>query len=144
MITAVVCALLTALLMEPWAAVIHRFAWHGPLWFVHRTHHRRSGSGWEANDALSLAHAPVAIALLLVGLCAGSPVLFGVGTGMTLYGAAYLVVHDGLVHGRLPVGRLAHLAWFARLRGAHVHHHQTNGPPYGLFSFARPVVETED
>ncbi len=95
--------------MELWAALLHGRIWHGLLWRVHRSHHRlrRLGERLEANDALSLLHAPIAITLILYG-CRGAEgiareVAFGVGLGMTLFGIAYLVVHDGMVHGRLPV-----------------------------------------
>ena len=33
-------ALLVFALMEPYSAWVHRALWHGPLWFIHRTHHR--------------------------------------------------------------------------------------------------------
>lgn len=132
-----VTALATATAMEGWAALLHGRVWHGPLWFVHRSHHRRRKGRWERNDALSVLHAPIAIALILYG-CAAAPGLvrdlaFGVGIGMTLFGLLYVVVHDGLVHGRLPVGWLGRISYFARVREAHLLHHKTGAAPHGLF-----------
>ncbi len=126
--------------MELWAALLHGRIWHGLLWRVHRSHHRlrRLGERLEANDALSLLHAPIAIALILYG-CRGPQgiareVAFGVGLGMTLFGIAYLVVHDGLVHGRLPVRGLLRFRYFVRVRDAHeLHHRGRDVPPFGLF-----------
>jgi beta-carotene 3-hydroxylase len=127
--------------MELWAAMLHGRVWHGLLWRVHRSHHRprRLGERWEANDALSVLHAPIAIALILYG-CVGPQgflreAAFGVGLGMTAFGFAYLVVHDGLVHGRLPVQWLLRIRYFANVRDAHLAHHERRHdvPPFGLF-----------
>ncbi|AKT37313.1 sterol desaturase family protein [Chondromyces crocatus] len=130
-------ALATALAMEAWAALLHGRIWHGALWFIHRSHHRRRKGAWELNDALSVLHAPIAIALILYG-CLASPgvhrdLAFGVGIGMTLFGVAYVVVHDGLVHQRLPVAWLARVPYLARVREAHLVHHRTGAAPHGLF-----------
>lgn len=131
-------ALVVAALMELWAGLLHGRFWHRALWPVHRSHHRRRRGHFEANDALSALHAPVAVALILHGCMAAEGLLrdvtFGVGIGMTLFGVAYLVVHDGLVHGRLPVQFLGRIAFFARVRDAHrVHHSRGRAVPYGFF-----------
>jgi beta-carotene 3-hydroxylase len=131
-------ALVVAAAMEPWAMLLHGRVWHHRLWFIHRSHHRARRGRFEHNDALSALHAPMAIALILYG-CAATPgalreVVFGAGVGMTLFGLAYVIVHDGLVHGRLPVGRLAKIPYFARVRDAHRIHHDRGGrAPFGLF-----------
>jgi beta-carotene 3-hydroxylase len=131
-------ALVMAALMELWAGLLHGRFWHRVLWPVHRSHHRKRRGRFEANDALSALHAPIAIALILYGcMAAESPlreVAFGVGIGMTLFGVAYLVVHDGLAHGRLPVQFLGRIPFFARVRDAHrVHHGGGRAVPYGFF-----------
>ena len=139
--------LLTVALMEGWAALLHHRVWHRWLWWIHITHHRRRGDvahrpqapqgRWELNDALSCIHAPVAIALILYG-CLGQvgwmrEVAYGVGLGMTCYGAMYVVVHDGLAHGRLPLRGLLRFRYMRAVRAAHGLHHRTGGPPYGMF-----------
>jgi beta-carotene 3-hydroxylase len=131
--------------MELWAALLHGRVWHGVLWGVHRSHHRRRAGHFESNDLLSALHAPIAIALILYG-CLGEPgalreVAFGAGLGMTLFGLAYVLVHDGLVHGRLPVGFLARVGYFARIRDAHLTHHTRGGrEPFGLFLGPRELA----
>lgn len=122
--------------MELWAALLHGRVWHGLLWPVHKSHHAPRGR-LEANDILSFTHAPIAIVLILYG-CLAEPgwvreVAFGVGLGMTAFGFAYIVVHDGLVHGRLPVGFLERWPYMQRVRAAHRVHHTRHGGPYGLF-----------
>jgi beta-carotene 3-hydroxylase len=133
----IVVALAAAAAMEGWAALLHGRVWHHALWGVHSSHHRRRRGLFESNDALSFLHAPIAITLILYG-CLGAPgvlrdVAFGAGIGMTIFGFAYVIVHDGLVHGRLPVSKLARIPYFARVRDAHLVHHQKAGPPFGLF-----------
>jgi beta-carotene 3-hydroxylase len=139
-------ALVACAVMEPWAALLHGRVWHGLLWRVHRSHHAMRPSRFEANDVLSALHAPIAIALILYGCRAHEGLLrdvaFGFGIGMSLFGLSYAVVHDGLVHGRLPVAALARLRYFARVRDAHRAHHRGRGGPYGLFlgPWERPRV----
>ena len=60
-------------------------------------------------------------------------VVFGVGIGMTLFGVAYVVVHDGFVHGRLPLRWLGKVPLLARIRDAHRVHHGRGAAPYGFF-----------
>lgn len=124
--------------MEPWAAMLHGRVWHGRLWRVHASHHTPRLGRFELNDALSILHAPIAVALILWG-CMGPDGLvreaaFGAGLGMTLFGIAYVLVHDGLVHGRLPVGPLRRSRVLDRVRRAHLaHHRRDHAGPYGLF-----------
>lgn len=128
----------TVVFMEFWSAILHGKIWHGALWSVHESHHAPdAGSKWERNDILSVTHAPIAIALILYG-CVGPigvarEVCYGIGMGMTAFGIAYIVVHDGLIHGRLPVARLARFGYLRRVRNAHLVHHRTDGAPFGLF-----------
>lgn len=128
--------LLAFALMEPWARLLHGRLWHGVLWGVHASHHEQRRGRFEKNDVLSGLHAPVAAGLVVVGCQlhgAARAALVGAGVGMTLFGLAYVLVHDGLVHKRLPLGFLGHFAFFRAVRRAHLVHHARGGPPYGLF-----------
>ena len=139
-------ALATAIAMDLWAALLHERVWHGPLWPVHRSHHATRRGRFEHNDLLSALHAPVAVAFILYG-CVGSPgimreVLYGVGIGMTAFGVAYVVMHDGVVHGRLPVRALLRIPYFRHVARAHRAHHAgiEGGPPYGLWLGPRELA----
>lgn len=135
-------ALVVAVLMELWSRFLHGRVWHGVLFAVHRSHHEERHGHFEANDVLSVTHAPVAAALVIVGCVmhgTTGAVLRGIGIGMTLFGVAYVIVHDGFVHGRLPVSWLARFRFFRRVRGAHRVHHRTGGAPYGLFAGTREL-----
>lgn len=128
--------------MEPYSAWVHRVVWHGPLWSMHRSHHReRLGApapcGLVANDVLSASHVPFSMALIAWGVFTdgvAASLALGAGLGMGAFGLLYLVVHDGMVHGRLPVVALARHGIFAAITSAHQRHHGTNGAPYGLFA----------
>lgn len=132
-------AVVVAVAMDLWAALLHGRVWHRWLWRIHRSHHTARKGIFELNDALSALHAPLAIAAVLYG-CAGAPgvareILFGVGLGASVFGLAYFIVHDGLVHGRLPVRWLARVPYLREVARAHRVHHAgvEGGPPYGLF-----------
>lgn len=133
----IVCIAAAAMFMEGWAAFLHGRVWHGVLWRLHRSHHSPRKTKWEANDVLSVTHAPIAIALILYG-CVGTPgllreIAYGWGIGMSLFGMMYLTFHDGLVHGRLPVQGLLKYRWARVLCEAHKIHHKKDGGPYGFF-----------
>jgi beta-carotene 3-hydroxylase len=132
-------AAVVALAMDVWAALLHGRVWHASLWRVHASHHRRRECPFELNDVLSVVHAPLAVALILYG-CRAAPsilreVLFGVGAGMTMFGIAYLLVHDGVIHRRVPVRFLRRLPGMRAIVRAQRIHHAGNagGAPYGLF-----------
>lgn len=124
--------------MEFWARWAHRALWHASLWHMHESHHKPREGPFELNDVFAIVNAVPAIALLsygffhkglVPGLC------FGAGLGITVFGMAYMFVHDGLVHKRFPVGPIANVPYFRRVAAAHQLHHSDkfNGVPYGLF-----------
>jgi beta-carotene 3-hydroxylase len=51
--------------------------------------------------------------------------------GVTLYGAAYALVHDVYAHRRAPLFRHRRAA-LDRLADAHALHHRFGGEPYGM------------
>lgn len=138
-------ALAVAVVMEHWARFLHGRVWHHSLWRVHRSHHSRRHGRFETNDALSAAHAPIAAGLVMLGCNlhgVTAALAIGTGAGMTAFGIAYVIVHDGLVHGRLPVSRLARMAWLKAIRDAHATHHARGGAPYGFFTGPRELTRS--
>ncbi|KAG6523753.1 beta-carotene hydroxylase 2, chloroplastic-like [Zingiber officinale] len=132
--------------MELWARWAHRALWHASLWPMHESHHRPRDGPFELNDVFAIVNAVPAISLLaygflnrglLPGLC------FGAGLGITLFGIAYMFVHDGLVHRRFPVGPIANVPYFQRVAAAHQIHHMDkfDGVPYGLFLGPKELEE---
>lgn len=141
-LVSIAVALAVAPLMELWSRFLHGRVWHGVLFSIHRSHHEERRGSFEANDVLSVTHAPIAATLVIVGCMMhgiDGAILRGIGAGMTLFGIAYVVVHDGFVHGRLPVEWLARFRFFRRIRGAHRVHHRTGAAPFGLFAGPREL-----
>lgn len=139
-VTFALSAILAFALMEPVTAATHRWIMHGLAERLHRSHHRPASTGWEANDWF-----PVMFAMIvLVGLWAGFNLpgvagLVPVGIGVTLYGAAYALVHDVYIHRRLRWFGGVRIGLLDRLAAAHRIHHLYNGAPYGMLV---PVVPT--
>lgn len=132
--------------MEFWARWAHKALWHASLWHMHESHHKPREGPFELNDVFAITNAVPAIALLsygffnkglFPGLC------FGAGLGITVFGMAYMFVHDGLVHKRFPVGPIANVPYFRRVAAAHQLHHSDkfNGVPYGLFLGPKELEE---
>jgi beta-carotene 3-hydroxylase len=108
--------------MEAVAWAAHRWLMHGPLWFLHRSHHRPRRGAFEANDLFGLFFSALSILALGIGV-RGHAFLLGLGLGMTLFGAGYLLVHDGMVHGRFGKKPPPKNAYLRRLVRAHRIHH---------------------
>ncbi|KAL3630637.1 carbonic anhydrase [Castilleja foliolosa] len=131
--------------MEYWARWAHEALWHASLWHMHESHHRAREGPFEQNDVFAIINAVPAIALLsygffhkgiFPGLCFGAVESKLVqGLGITVFGMAYMFVHDGLVHRRFPVGPIANVPYLRRVAAAHQLHHSDkfSGVPFGLF-----------
>ncbi|HAN31868.1 MAG TPA: beta-carotene hydroxylase [Myxococcales bacterium] len=121
--------------MEVWSLVVHKMLWHGSLWWGHESHHVETDGYFETNDLFAIFHAVIAAPMIYFGMLWQVHWVAGLGFGMTVFGFCYGVVHDGLVHGRLPVAFLARIPYLRRVRSAHMSHHGTNphSPPFGLF-----------
>lgn len=126
--------------MEMYARWAHKALWHDfqPGWAIHESHHKPRIGPFEANDIFAVINAAPAIALTAYGFFTPSEwggVCFGLGMGMTVFGIAYMFVHDGLVHKRFPVGPIAQVPQLKRIAIAHRIHHtdKYGGLPYGMF-----------
>ncbi len=126
--------------MEPFAALTHRFVMHGFGMGWHRSHHEPPRARFEANDLFPVTFAAATILVLVIGVYAGGPaVLVPIGIGVTAYGAAYLLVHEVIIHRRVRVVPVPDRVG-RRLREAHNVHHLFARAPYG---FLAPVVPAE-
>jgi beta-carotene 3-hydroxylase len=135
--TDVAIALGVLIVMEPVTALLHRFVFHGFGMGWHRSHHEPPRHALEANDLFPVVFAAATIALLSVGVwVGGGEVLVPMGVGITAYGASYLLVHDIVIHRRIPWLPIPE-SFLAHLRAAHNVHHLYSRAPYG---FLAPVV----
>jgi beta-carotene 3-hydroxylase len=119
--------------MEPVTAATHRFLMHGVGMRLHRSHHRRTGGGLEANDAFPVVFAALTCFGLWLGFHAPHwSELVPIGVGITAYGAVYALIHDVYIHRRLRVFGARRIAVLDRLADAHALHHRFGGAPFGM------------
>ncbi|MBC7745710.1 MAG: sterol desaturase family protein [Flavobacterium sp.] len=109
--------------MEGFSWFIHKYLFHGPLWFIHKSHHQVNKSWFELNDIFSLGFALAAMSLILTGL---NPIdfKFYVGVGISLYGTIYFIFHDGFIHRRFDTFNFGG-GYLKGLRKAHKIHHKS-------------------
>lgn len=124
MILFVAIILATVLAMEGVAWLMHKYLMHGPLWVLHKSHHRRREGAFELNDAFGIFFALPSMILIYFGV-RGQPVLLAIGIGMTAYGALYFFFHDVLVHRRLKLPFVPTKGYLHRVVRAHLIHHRT-------------------
>jgi beta-carotene 3-hydroxylase len=124
MATVLGLALVTFLAMEGVAYLMHRFLMHGPLWFLHESHHRPRRRWFELNDLFGVFFAVPSIVLIDLGTHGHLPLL-GIGLGMTAYGAAYFGFHDVIVHRRIRNAFVPRHPYLKRIVRAHLIHHRT-------------------
>ena len=130
------------LLMEAVAWAAHKYIMHGWGWGWHRSHHQRRRGLFETNDLYALVGAATAIVLIYLGADDHGP-SYWIGLGMTAYGLAYFLFHDGLVHRRWPFRYRPRSGYLKRLVQAHrIHHavHEKDGAVSFGFLYAPPLA----
>lgn len=140
LIAATAIVLVTVLGMEALAALIHRHVMHGFGWRWHRSHHERRRGTLELNDLYAAVFAAIAVMLFTAG--AAWPVLWWIGFGMVIYGMLYALLHDALVHRRLPFPKVPRSGYLKRLVQAHRLHHAVQGRDGAIsfgFLYAPPI-----
>ena len=120
------------LFMEGFAWAAHRYVMHGFGWSWHRSHHEPHDRPVERNDLYAVVFSLAVIAILVAAM--RWEVLTWVATGITVYGAIYLFVHDMLVHQRFGMRWVPRRGYLKRLHQAHRLHHAVKGRP-GAVSF---------
>jgi beta-carotene 3-hydroxylase len=125
--------------MEAVSYAVHRWIMHGPGMGWHASHHAPARGRFERNDLFPLVFSIPAVGLFATAAIGLTPAwTWWAAAGITLYGAAYLAIHELVIHGRVavPVPRLRYLRW---LRARHAAHHVDGGEPYGmLLPFVSP------
>lgn len=130
----------------------HKYLMHGALWMWHKDHHKRDSkkakmplnteaNHFEKNDRFLIMYATPAIILLIVGFSMNIPSLIALGIGITVYGITYFLIHDVIIHERLPLPFLHKMdnRYIRAIRRAHLAHHRpktkTDFHNYGLLIF---------
>ncbi len=112
---------------------------HGLLWSLHKDHHVvDKNKKFQKNDFFFLIFAIPSIILIYIGYEYNNiSWLFGV--GIALYGLAYFIVHEIIIHQRLPFFKKSNNSYIKSIRMAHKVHHKTLGK-HGASSFGMLIV----
>ena len=119
-------------LMECVTWLTHRFIMHGLLWYLHEDHHQPSKSFFEKNDLFFVIFAIPSMILIWTGT--SNPelrYLLFIGLGITLYGFAYFVVHEIIIHQRFKLFTRSSNFYVRAIRKAHKVHHKHLGKEDG-------------
>lgn len=119
-------------LMECVTWITHRFIMHGLLWYLHEDHHQPSKSFFEKNDLFFVIFAIPSMILIWTGT--SNPelrYLLFIGLGITLYGFAYFVVHEIIIHQRFKLFTRSSNFYVRAIRKAHKVHHKHLGKEDG-------------
>ena len=128
-IFSILIVLSTIIAMECLSWFIHKFLFHGPLWFMHQSHHKKSHSFLEWNDLFALLFATLSLYLMYVDRKYFGYRFF-IGLGITLYGLIYFIIHDWFVHRRFKTFKSNNSSLKA-VRKAHKIHHKNQGKEQG-------------
>ena len=121
----------TFALMEGLTWCIHRFIMHGFLWVLHKDHHQKEPGIFEKNDAFFLIFAIPSWLFIMLGVMYQAYWSVAIGTGLTLYGIAYFLVHDVIIHQRLKWFTRSNNSYVRTIRWAHKMHHKHLGKHHG-------------
>ena len=131
----------TFLFMEGVAWFTHKFVMHGFLWALHKDHHQKKPHFFEKNDAFFLLFAIPSILLFFFGVRAGFNLMFYIGLGILLYGIAYFMIHDVVIHQRFRFFSRGKNRYVKTIKRAHKMHHKHlgkhNGESFGMLFAAR-------
>ena len=89
--------------MEGITWLTHKFVMHGFLWYLHEDHHQPRGRFFEKNDAFFLIFAIPSWLCIMLGLMYQVYWVVSIGAGIAMYGAAYFIVHDIIIHQRFKI-----------------------------------------
>lgn len=122
---------ITFVVMEGITWLTHKYVMHGFMWYFHDDHHQPQHKVFEKNDFFFLIFATPSFLLMLFGAQSGFDWRFFLGLGIMLYGIAYFLVHDVLIHQRFSWFKRTDNIYFRALRKAHKVHHKHLGKEDG-------------
>lgn len=123
--------LLTFFGMEFVAWFSHKYLMHGFMWNLHKSHHVKDNHVLEKNDLFALIFAIPSWLFIMLGVIYESPISIWIGSGMTVYGIAYFLVHDIIIHQRIKWFRNLDGRYIKAVRRAHKMHHKHLGKEDG-------------
>ncbi len=132
MIIFALVTLSTFFTMEGVTWFTHKYIMHGFGWYLHEDHHQPGYPHvFEKNDAFFVVFAIPSMLLFFYGIRPELNFLFFIGLGILLYGLAYFLIHDVLIHRRFKWFDKTDNWYFKGLRKAHKIHHKHLGKQDG-------------
>lgn len=127
---------LTFFTMEFVAWFTHKYIMHGMLWNVHLDHHQVDKSKKiQKNDYFFLIFALPSMASIILGSINSNYFLY-IGIGIALYGFAYFIVHEIIIHQRIKIFRNTNSKYIRAIKRAHKIHHKNiekeDGESFGM------------
>lgn len=110
--------------MEFMAWFTHKYVMHGLGWYFHRDHHRPEPGFLEKNDVFFLIFAIPSWLCIMFGMMEGNDFRLYIGIGIALYGFAYFLVHDIIIHQRFKILTRSSNLYVMAIRKAHKIHHK--------------------
>lgn len=129
------------LLMEAVTWLTHRYVMHGFLWWLHKDHHQPPPGPLQKNDAFFLIFAIPSWLCIMLGLQYQRYGVAAVGFGIALYGLAYFMVHEVIIHQRFKWFTKSNNVYICSIRWAHKMHHKHldkhHGESFGMLYVAK-------
>ena len=137
----ILVTIFTFLLMEGITWLTHRFIMHGFLWYLHEDHHKPTGHKLEKNDAFFLIFALPSWLCIMLGLQNKVYWAAAIGFGIAMYGLAYFIVHEVIIHQRFKWFTRSNNTYIKTIRWAHKMHHKhldkQEGESFGMLVVAK-------
>ena len=141
----ILVSIATFFIMEGITWLTHKFVMHGFLWYLHEDHHQPHNHVFEKNDAFFLIFAIPSWLCIMFGLQQQTYWLAGIGFGIALYGLAYFIVHEVIIHQRIKWFTRSNNTYIKTIRWAHKMHHKhlnkEDGESFGMLFVAHKYWE---
>lgn len=133
--------LATFCIMEGITWLTHRFVMHGFLWYLHEDHHQKGPGFFEKNDAFFIIFAIPSWLCIMLGSMNQLYWVVSIGAGIALYGFAYFLVHEVIIHQRIKLFTRTNNRYIKAIRWAHKMHHKhldkQEGESFGMLIVAK-------
>jgi beta-carotene 3-hydroxylase len=137
----IVIMVVTFFTMEGITWLTHKYVMHGVLWYLHEDHHKKRPGLFEKNDAFFLIFSIPSILCILFGTFDNKWWLAATGAGIAMYGFAYFLVHDVIIHQRIKLFTRSNNVYIRSIRWAHKMHHKHlekyDGESFGMLMVAK-------
>lgn len=145
MLINILITLFTFFLMEGVTWLTHKYVMHGFLWYLHEDHHQKGPGFFEKNDAFFLIFAIPSWLCIMLGLQNQVYWVAAIGFGIALYGFAYFLVHEIIIHQRFKLFTRSRNTYIRAIRWAHKMHHKhlgkEDGESFGMLYVAKKYWE---